>query len=82
MLNEKEEFKEFERSVLRSMGLPVTVGGLKIARGRGVNFQRLWDGSRCPQRTAYCWRDVFNKCDEQCDSAPCASCTRKLEVPA
>jgi hypothetical protein len=81
--DEEEQFKEFQRLVLTAMGLPVTVGGLKIASGRGVNFQELWEGGqRCPQRIAYCWRDVYGKIDPTCDSEPCVGCTRTLEVPA
>ena len=75
-----DEFKEFQRLVLTAMGLPVTVGGVKIAKAKGVNFQKLYSGSPVfSQRPAYCPRDVYNKFTPECDSDPCPSCSRGID---
>ena len=72
-----DEFKEFQRLVLTAMGLPVTVGGVKIAKAKGVNFQKLYDGSPVfSQRPAHCFRDLYVALTPKCSESPCVGCQR------
>jgi hypothetical protein len=67
-----DDFKEFQRTVLKAMGLPATKGGLRIAVDKGVDFQRLWEGvRRRPERIKYCWREVYNQVDDECPQSSC-----------
>ena len=60
---EHDKFKDFQRQVLSSMGLPITHGGFRTALAKGVNFENLYNGTPLPEKPAYCWRQVLKRFD-------------------
>jgi hypothetical protein len=76
---EDKDYRDFCKTVLRSMGRPETVQEY-LAQKNSVNFRGLYDGTiRTVKRKAYCPRLLFDRRDAGCKECM-GKCEETIEV--